>query len=334
MTVKPLYQAISIALALLTVSPAQADRSLFRFNGLDYRESDLSIEFQQTIHELETEHHRRLEKLLEGAMLEVYFSDEAKKQNKSIDELMNLSLSAPVPSEAEVKAFFDANKERINGDFEQIKPQLERYLQNQAQEEKRTSITTELKNKYGFEVLLRTPTALPVNIDILGYPTKGKADAPVHIVEFADYQCPYCKNAAEALKKLLDEQPETIKLTYMDMPVNKSGISLLIAHGGVCADQQGHFWDYNNLAFATQAELNADTPLTLARTLKLDEKVFSECLQQAETKEKVANSKNEALRLGVTGTPAVFVNGRRVHLFDLNTDLRSAVAQAQQNTPH
>jgi protein-disulfide isomerase len=328
MTVKPLYQALTLALALLSANAVQADRSLFRFSGMDYRESDLSVEFQQTFYEMEAEHHRRLEKLLEGAMLEMYFSEEAKKQGKSIEDVMSAALVAPAPSEAELKAFYEANKDRVSGDFAQVRPQLERYLQNQAQQEKRQALVDELKKNQGFEMLLRMPAPLPVNIDTLGYPSKGNPEAKIHIIEFADYQCPYCKNAGEALQKLMGEYEGRIKLTYMDMPVNKSGISRTIAEGGVCAAQQNKFWEYNSLAFAQQAELSPDSALALAQNLKLDEKAFKECLQSEATKEKVEKSKKEALRLGVTGTPAVFVNGRRVHLFDLDSDLRTAIDAA------
>jgi protein-disulfide isomerase len=116
----------------------------------------------------------------------------------------------------------------------------------------------------------------------------------------------------------------------MDQPfINRGGLdSRNIAEGAVCADQQGKFWEYHDLAFQRQTELRPGAAQELAKQLGLDEEAFSSCLESADTKAKVARSKTEANRLGATSTPTFFVNGRQVLTDNVEAGLTEAIDKA------
>ena len=177
-------------------------------------------------------------------------------------------------------------------------------------------------------MLMPKPIAPKVNINSAGYPTKGKKGAKVTIVEFADYQCPHCKNASAEMKNIMKKYGDRVQLVYMDFPVNRSGISTRVAEGGVCADKQGKFWSYHDSAFASQSSLNNSSPTKIAEQLGLNMKDFSQCLASAKTKSKVAAAKAEAQRLGVSSTPTFFVNGERLMLQDFQRDMGDAIERA------
>ncbi len=146
------------------------------------------------------------------------------------------------------------------------------------------------------------------------------------IVEFADYQCSHCKEASQTLHRLLTQYKDQIQLTYMDFPINRSGISRKVAEGAVCADQQDKFWEYNNLAFENQSQLTNDSPLAMAKELQLDTTKFDTCVTSPNTAKKVKASELQAINLGIRGTPAIFVNGRKLEGHEIDQALTKAVS--------
>jgi protein-disulfide isomerase len=150
-----------------------------------------------------------------------------------------------------------------------------------------------------------------LQIQTEGFPRKGKDDAKVTIVEFADYQCPHCKIAAESLKKVSEKFKNKVRLVYIDYPINPSGVSRAVAEASHCADEQGKFWDFHYKAFESQDKLDKESPLKLAKDVKLDEAKFKACMDLAKGKAMVDKAFAEGSRIGVGGTPYLVINGRR-----------------------
>jgi protein-disulfide isomerase len=100
-----------------------------------------------------------------------------------------------------------------------------------------------------------------------------------------------------------------------------------VAHGAVCADEQGKYWPYHDKAYAAQRELSQESPLKLARELKLDEAKFQACMASSKPKDRVNQDRAEGERLGISGTPAIFINGRRIRSYEVD-DLKKAITQA------
>ena len=139
---------------------------------------------------------------------------------------------------------------------------------------------------------------------------RGNARAPVMIVEFSDFQCPFCRKIQATLKSLLAKYDGKVSLAYRDFPLRgMHGQAELGAESSRCAREQGKFWEYHDLLFAAPDRLNRSGLLALARDLKLDEKQFESCLSSGKYRAEVERDLQDGIRVGVMGTPAIFING-------------------------
>lgn len=316
------------ALALFTTPAAADDGPLFRFEGFDYFADDLPVAQRQLLYEAAQQHYQSIQSVADEALFDVHVSREAKRTGANEDEVRESLLAVDPPSESAIEAFYKANEARIPAPLDQVRDRISLFLSEQAIQARKKVLVDEIKSGHEFELLARAPVPPRVEIDTRGYPFKGAADAPVTVVEFSDFQCPHCKQASAVLRTLADRYGDRIRFVYKDFPVNRSGVSRLVARGAACADEQGRFWDYHDLAFETQSELSNDSPAALASTLGLDLESFDRCYQDAASADKVARSEQEAHRLGLSGTPTLFVNGRRLVIEDLEQDVSQAIERA------
>lgn len=140
-------------------------------------------------------------------------------------------------------------------------------------------------------------------------PARGPEDAPVTIVEFSDFRCPYCgRFVAETLDPLLANYEGKIRMVFRDFPILGQQ-SLLAALAGECMNDQGKFWDFHNLTFSNQQSLSREQFINYAQQLGIDVPRFTTCLDNQEFLEEIRADATYAQNLGVTGTPAFFING-------------------------
>ena len=151
----------------------------------------------------------------------------------------------------------------------------------------------------------------PVTIPTAGSPVRGPTGAVLTLVEFSDFQCPYCSTAVAKLNALLEAYPGKIKLIFKQFPLDMHSQAALAAAAAVAAHQQGRFWPMHDALFAHRRELSRPLILALARTAELDMQRFEADLDSAETKKTVARDVEDGNRAGVEGTPSVFINGRK-----------------------
>jgi protein-disulfide isomerase len=152
----------------------------------------------------------------------------------------------------------------------------------------------------------------PPKLDI-GYDpgrVRGTPDAPITIVEFSDFQCPFCRSAYPIVKELLSKYQGRIKLAYRDFPLEQiHSQAELAAEAAWCAREQGKFWEYHDLLFTNPEKLAPAGLTEHARTLQLDEKLFTTCLSNGKFRANVEGDLQAGTQAGVTGTPAFFING-------------------------
>src|SRR5262249_49339264 len=133
---------------------------------------------------------------------------------------------------------------------------------------------------------------------------------PITIVEFSDFQCPYCQGVEPTLKQLLAKYEGRVSLGYRDFPLSQiHPQAQLAAEASRCAAEQARFWEYHDLLFANQSMLQEPGLIESARRLGLDEKLFASCLTSGKFRSQVQSDYQDGLKAGVTGTPAVFING-------------------------
>lgn len=165
-------------------------------------------------------------------------------------------------------------------------------------------------------------------------PYLGPEDAPVEIIAFEDFQCPYCEAEAPILKQVLAKYPEEVKLVYRDFPlytIHQQAISA--AQAGECADAQGKFWAWHDQAYANQSALSA-APVVYsiwAQTAGLDVAEFELCVAQELYAQEVQKDQDEGILAGVSATPTFFINGEKlegtISLADWETIIDAALAK-------
>lgn len=211
-------------------------------------------------------------------------------------------------TEAEVNAF---HRERgITEPLAQIGPQIRSYLERQAVEDARAAAYAELERRYAVAYLLE-----PLRIEVAAdeFPARGPADAPVTIVEFSDFECPYCARLAPVLEEVKRQYGDTVRVVYRHFPL--SGIhpdAWKAAEASLCAHQQGWFWEFHDLLFEDQGALAAADLIAKAERLDLNAEAFRECLDSGRYYDAVLADVRAGDAAGVSGTPALFVNGRFV----------------------
>jgi protein-disulfide isomerase len=154
------------------------------------------------------------------------------------------------------------------------------------------------------------PSYVRYEIDTEGYPSLGPDDAPITIVEFSDFQCPFCKRFHdETYQSLLDAYPGQIRFVYRNLPltsIHPDAMSAAVA--SLCANDQNVYWDYHDKLFSSEL-LNRDVYVQYANELNLDAEKFSACLESGKFDEFISQDMDFAFNLGVQSTPTFFING-------------------------
>jgi protein-disulfide isomerase len=143
-----------------------------------------------------------------------------------------------------------------------------------------------------------------------GVPHKGPKDAPVTIVEFADFECPHCRKAAGLMDEIVEEYDGKVVHYFKYFPLSSRGNSQLAAQAAAAAHMQGKFWPMHDLIFENQRSLSRDKIMGFARRIGLNFEKFKKDLQSKKATKAVASAKQEGNQAGVRGTPAIYVNGR------------------------
>jgi protein-disulfide isomerase/uncharacterized membrane protein len=150
-----------------------------------------------------------------------------------------------------------------------------------------------------------------VPLDVPGGHVKGRPDAPVTIVEFSDFQCPYCSRVVPSIDKVLETYGDQVRVVFRQFPLNSiHPMAQKAAEASLCANEQGKFWELHDAMFANQKALGVDQLKTSAAGLGVNADQFNTCLDGGKYAPKVAADLAEGSTAGVSGTPAMFVNGR------------------------
>ncbi len=254
--------------------------------------------------------HEILQKQLDALVAEKLVALEAAEQGLSDEELLDQEVLSNFeePTEEEVDAFYQTNQQRLQGPKTQLLPMIRQYLADQKREQIYQDFVDQLETKYGVITYLQ-----PLRIDVAteGHPSHGPADAPVTILEFSDFECPYCQAMLGTIKNVQEAYGEKVRLVYRQFPLNSIHPNAQkAAEASLCANDQGRFWEMHDLMFEDQSGLSVEALTKKAESLELDASTFERCLTSNKYAERVKQDVMDGTVVGVTGTPAVFINGR------------------------
>jgi len=249
---------------------------------------------------------------LEGMIVKRIVADQAKAKGVDEEAFIDGEITSRItkPTEAEVKAFFDKNQDKMRGaPYEMMKPRIEEFLSNQKKGEVAQKYLEELKTKNKVVVMLQEPEPDRVQVEAKG-PAMGPADAKVTIVEFSDFQCPFCSRAKEVVDKVMADYKGKVRLVFRDYPLPFHDKATKAAEAGQCANEQKKFWEMHDYMFANQDGLAVEQLKAGAKSKGLDAKQFDACLDSGKFASNVQEDLKAGQALGVEGTPHFFINGR------------------------
>jgi len=221
-----------------------------------------------------------------------------------------IASKAPVPTEAEIAAWYQANPARVNGaTLDQVRAPIKNLLIEQRMDAARATLVESLKAKTDVSILLDPPR---FEVTDGGRPVRGSKTAPIELIEFSDFQCPFCQRANPTVEQVLKTYGDRIKFVYRHFPLPNHPAARPAAEAAACAQAQGKFWEYHDRLFANPTKL-ADPDLKAhAAAIGLDTGTFNTCFDNHQQKPGVDKDIADAEAVGVTGTPAFFVNGRSI----------------------
>lgn len=246
---------------------------------------------------------KALEKLIRQKLAE----SAAKKKGLTTEAFFaeEVDHSIAPPSDAEVLSYYLAQPERNRQPFPQMKDQLRETLRKAQIQYARDAYLDRLRAQAEVVVLLN-PARAQVTYDATRL--KGNPNAAVVIVEFADFQCPFCRQEERVLKNVLAKYGSKVALAYRDFPVSQlHPLAQEAAEASRCAAEQGEYWQFYEMLMGGQ--LDSLSLKQYAHTLKLDEEKFDGCLAGGKFKAAIESDREDAERAGVTATPTFFLNG-------------------------
>lgn len=252
--------------------------------------------------------HQLIEASLRNLIHRKLVEQEAARQGKTPETLLEEAAGNVSVSDADVDQWYQANEDRLQGHpKDQIAPQIRQYLAEQQKDEAQEALFERLEDRARVSVLLE-PFRVPISED--GYPSLGPAKAPVTLVEFSDFECPYCNRFTDTLKKVRETFPDRVRIVFRQFPLAIHSHAQKAAEASLCAADQGRFWEMHDLLFAEQRALAVTDLKEKAGRLALDAEGFSSCLDSGRHHDKVEEDVRAGVAIGVTGTPALFINGR------------------------
>jgi len=289
---------------------AGGDRPVALVEGVPITEDQLDRLIAAQLRELRQREYTLRSQALDELIAQRLIEKEAKARGVSAAVLVKAEVEDKATvTEAEVKSFYQANKDRFppgTAEADALK-QVEARLGPQRQRERRAAWVRELRQKGAVKVLLEP---LRVEVALAGHPVRGGKDAPVTIVEFSDFQCPYCSRARPTVNRVRQQYGEQVRIVFRHFPLAFHAEAQKAGEAADCAGEQGRFWEMHDRLFEQQQKLQVADLKQHAADLGLDAAAFGQCLDSGRRGEGVRRDLEAGQELGVSGTPAFFINGR------------------------
>jgi len=288
------------------------DRVVATYEGGKITAGELEKEARPQLQDLENKMYQARRQALEQMAMERIVKAEAAKQKLTEQEYIKKRVEeAPVqqPTEDQERQFFERLKSagRIppEATFDSLKEQLGQALIAQQRQTQMQRVVQDLQKQANLKIDLPQPR---VEVAAEG-PSRGPKDAPVTIVEFSDFECPYCGAAHDTVEQVMSSYAGKVRLVYRQFPLNFHPHAEKAAEASLCAADQNKFWEYHDVLFKNQKRLDPTDLKAHAGEVGLDAQKFGQCLDSGQMKARVDADQQAGLQAGVGGTPAFFING-------------------------
>jgi len=265
-------------------------------------------ELEQQIFELRR---KKLDELIDQKLLQ----GEAARRGMTVEELLAKEVVPRVPpvTDEQVDRFYEQYKNRmVQRPEAELKQKVREILKKHRLLHEQQKYSQTLRTDAKITTLL-VPPVLRIQVGVAGAPLKGPESAPVTIVKFEDFDCPFCQQAQTTLGLVMARYGGKVKLVHRDFPIEQLHPSAQQAHEAArCANDQGKFWAYHDALYADERKRSRDDLKALAEQTGLDLPAFEQCLIKRTHRNDVQRDVDEGARLGIKATPVFFINGRQL----------------------
>ncbi|OFW11723.1 MAG: hypothetical protein A3H27_10915 [Acidobacteria bacterium RIFCSPLOWO2_02_FULL_59_13] len=303
---------IALAGPLLLFSPAplraqvNQQKPVATVGGEPIYETDYLMQVRTQIYKTQLQEYTIRKKALDEVIHQKLLQAEAERLGMEEDDLLKQEADSKIkpPTEEEVEENFVRMMFRGGGEI--TKEHVREQLLQQILGEARDAFYQKLRAKAGVRVLL-SPPRMPVEYD--PERVRGAPSAKITMIEFTDFQCPYCLQAYTTVKNLLQKYDGKVKLAFRDLPLREAdGGGIGPADAARCAWEQGKFWEYHDLLFEKQ-DMGGEVFREYAERLHLNLEQFNSCMESGKYRAQVQTDFREAVSLAIPGTPFFYING-------------------------
>ena len=304
--------AVAFVVACLVPLFSFADSSnavVATVGGHNITEKELDTKAKAQLSALQSQMYEVKKQVLQSMADDYLIEQAAKQEHVSKDDFLKKHLATAKVTPDEAKKFYDSRKD-LQGrypKYDDIKDKLVEALQQQRDDQAKEAMLASLRKEHPLNLLLTPPR---VEVEVTGDPSQGPKGAPITIVEFSDFQCPFCKRAEPTMKQVREKYGDKIRLVYEDFPLEFHPNSRPAASAARCAAEQGKFWEFHDKLFDDQSKLTPSDLKADAKQLGLDTSKFDQCLDSDKYGKVIEADLAQGKMLGVQGTPAFYINGR------------------------
>jgi len=274
-------------------------------NGAKVTVADLEQEESGKLLQAHNQYYQAEKKALEDLIEKRLLQQKAKHEGLTVDQLVDRDIKSQVqdPTEDQMRVYYEGLES--DQPYETVRVKILEKIRQLRTDKARAAYVKGLRAQSNVIVELAAPSA---NVNLENAYSVGPKHAAVTLIEFADYECPYCQKVASDLKQLQDEFRDRLAFVFKDFPLPMHSHAQKAAEGARCAGKQGKFWEYHDELFRGK-QLDVERLKQDAVVLHLDSSQFAKCLDSGAESADVQRDREEGVKLGLSGTPSFFVNG-------------------------
>jgi protein-disulfide isomerase len=300
-----------LMIGALSLSAADAVKPAATIGATSISLAELDSTVGARLNRLRTDEYNIRRGVLEDLIATKLIDAEAARRHVTTEELFKTEIEAKItqPDVAEIEPVYDGVADKYPGmTKDQVLAQIADGMRRQRIGARRAQFVKELRAAAGVKVNLEPPR-VAVKAD---GPARGGASAAVTIVEFSDFECPFCGHAVETLQQVEKTYGNNVRIVFRDYPLFSHRTAKRAAEAAHCAEEQGKFWEMHDRLFTKGGPLTDPDLYRFASQAGIDHDKFDQCLTSGKYKEAWKPSQDEGNRVGVTSTPSFFINGRMI----------------------
>ncbi|TGL72174.1 DsbA family protein [Leptospira jelokensis] len=235
----------------------------------------------------------------------------AKDKNLKPSEVLTQGLVVKEPSEEEIINVYMANKAQLGGkSLSETRDKIVGFLKNQQEQEFSRNRYKEIITKYPVDFLIKEPDIVRVTVAENNNPSIGPKDAKITIIEFSDFECPFCKRSQEVNRQLREKYKGQIRWVFRDFPLPFHQDAMYAHMAANCSIEEGKYWDVFNVLFENTGNLSKGNVDALVLNTGISKSKYQNCMKnQTKLKAEIEVDIQDGQKVGVSGTPAFFING-------------------------